>query len=424
MRYIWKQILLVFVFFTFGGILGNIFTNSVYGQFKIDIPKVTKPTPMPTPEITVKTSDGQNVNNSVGQKRTDGQQPIIPGFYNFSATEPLIDKTTFLVYLFTHTNVTGQGEQKEWAFTPSPRFTVYGPIEAGSTASVSYTLPNGAAWFEESCSGTLPEVKPGYWYRFECEAHNAFKESKRTTQIGTVGFKVMLNNELSGKKTELMAGKFKVEKWVDNKNYPKDPNFLKHFVYYPKLDWKFPMAMIYTSPPKDIYDTNGPLFVTMWFRGSSNDLYLDKFVGYLFYQGKQVAATNAIGSNNVTDPLAEECIGYSDSVVDSKAILFHFNADLYDKDPNSGRTFFPIYKNPGEYEVKILQNGKLARVAKFTVDSSGNVVNNGINKDNKLGTSAILVPAQIIGEQDTKLDKTAWQTEGYWGTPLTGFTAP
>ena len=71
-----------------------------------------------------------------------------------------------------------------------------------------------------------------------------------------------------------------------------------------------------------------------------------------------------------------------------------------------------------------MQNGKLARSVKFTVDAKGNIVNNGINKNNNLGTTKILVPAEIIGEQDTKLDKTAWQTEGYWGNRLAGFTAP
>ena len=71
-----------------------------------------------------------------------------------------------------------------------------------------------------------------------------------------------------------------------------------------------------------------------------------------------------------------------------------------------------------------MQNGKLARSVKFTVDAKGNIVNNGINKNNNLGTTKILVPAEIIGEQDTKLVKTAWQNEGYWGNPLAGFTDP
>ena len=42
---------------------------------------------------------------------------------------------------------------------------------------------------------------------------------------------------------------------------------------------------------------------------------------------------------------------------------------------------------------------------------------------NKLGSDRVIVPVQIIGDQDGAWDKAAWKTEAFYGNPLTGFTA-
>jgi hypothetical protein len=166
------------------------------------------------------------------------------------------------------------------------------------------------------------------------------------------------------------------------------------------------------------YEENAPLVVQMWFRGNSETKY--KTTAHLFYQGKEVASTIANGSNTVTEEFEELASQSSDAEYTAKN--FWFNAQVFDK--TGSYTGFQIYKNPGEYEVKVLQNGKLARTLKFTVDAGGNLVNNGINLNNKLGTTRIVVPVQIIGDQDGPWNKTAYQTEGLYGTPLTGFTMP
>ncbi len=96
-----------------------------------------------------------------------------------------------------------------------------------------------------------------------------------------------------------------------------------------------------------------------------------------------------------------------------------------DKEPEfANRNDFPLYKNPGEYEIKILQNGKLARTAKFTVGPNGQLVDTGIGPQNNLGTGRIVVPVQIIGDQDGKWDRNAYKTDAFFGNPLAGFIAP
>jgi hypothetical protein len=79
--------------------------------------------------------------------------------------------------------------------------------------------------------------------------------------------------------------------------------------------------------------------------------------------------------------------------------------------------------NPGEYEFKLLWNNHLARSIKFTVGTDGKIVDNGIANGNRLGSSRLIFPVQIIGDQDGQWDKAAWKTDAFYGNPLTGFTA-
>lgn len=77
--------------------------------------------------------------------------------------------------------------------------------------------------------------------------------------------------------------------------------------------------------------------------------------------------------------------------------------------------------NPGDYEFKILWNNRLARSIKFVV-APGGKFDNGIATSNKLGTDRVIVPVEILGDQDGTWDKMAWK-DAFYGNPLTGFTA-
>ena len=83
-----------------------------------------------------------------------------------------------------------------------------------------------------------------------------------------------------------------------------------------------------------------------------------------------------------------------------------------------------MYKNPGDYEIKVLQNGKLARTAKFTFGSDYKIADNGIVKQNNLGILRLLVPAQIRGNQNGIWDRNAYKSDAFFGNPLSGFVVP
>ena len=72
----------------------------------------------------------------------------------------------------------------------------------------------------------------------------------------------------------------------------------------------------------------------------------------------------------------------------------------------------------------MLRNGKLARVAEFTVGADGKIGDNRIAKNNSLGAPRMVLPVQIVGSEDGDWDKTAWKTGAFYGNPLSGFTAP
>jgi len=69
---------------------------------------------------------------------------------------------------------------------------------------------------------------------------------------------------------------------------------------------------------------------------------------------------------------------------------------------------------------RCVNNNRLARSIKFTVAPDGKF-DNGIATANKLGSDRVIVPMQIIGDQDGQWDRIAWK-EAFYGNPLTGFT--
>jgi hypothetical protein len=51
-------------------------------------------------------------------------------------------------------------------------------------------------------------------------------------------------------------------------------------------------------------------------------------------------------------------------------------------------------------------------------------VDTGLGPQNKLGTGRVVIPVQIVGDQDGAWDKNAWKTDAFYGIALTGFIMP
>ena len=137
---------------------------------------------------------------------------------------------------------------------------------------------------------------------------------------------------------------------------------------------------------------------------------------YLFYNGQPVAQNEGCGIGDERDFDPEMRMWWE---VDCELTGVYGDAEsaAAGYEPN-----YDLSKNPGEYEIKALAAGKLARVVKFTVNADGSF-DNGIAAANNLGTDRVIVPVEIRMDNPA-WDKTAWKTGAYYGHPLQGFAGP
>jgi len=345
-----------------------------------------------------------------------------------AAGEPTINKPSIQITLRTHQQYYrgGQRDETAWSWSPRIKFRVNGPITPGSQLSVEFTLPSGKPWIKFDCNTN--ETKEGYWWETECGMNsNDVKDEQASIETGVAGFKIKLKNELEGTDKTLFAGKFKVEKFhVGVVDLPK---FKNNFSYYVNYDWAMPIGYVYAY---DIMDhrpgyppskTEARLTFVTWFKGDPKNLEYGKYVAYLYYQGKLVA-DSAGGDKYGSSSCEVTNAAYHESPNGYCRRRFTVNALVWDKQPEFHPMDFLMYKNPGEYEIKVLENGKLTRVAKFTMGTNGQLVDTGIGPANSLGTGRIVIPVQIIGEQDGQWDRNAWKTDAFFGSLLKDFTAP
>jgi hypothetical protein len=246
-----------------------------------------------------------------------------------------------------------------------------------------------------------------------------------------VNFTIKIRNELSGSDTTLYTGKVKVLKARSNET---GPDFINHYAYYVDQDWNLPIGYIYFDSD-DVRGWNLPGFnVAFWIRGESA-----RFEPHLFYQGKEVGkifyGSDVVGTPGCGQIEEVNPTNYVADNIPQKAkwarVECNFpNIKMWDK-TGEKRDDFPgqtgkihmLADNPGEYEFKLLWNNHLARSIKFTVGTDGRIVDNGFASGTKLGSSKLIFPMQVIGDQDGPWDKAAWRTDAYYGNPITGFTA-
>ena len=336
---------------------------------------------------------------------------------NSAATQdqPTISKDSIQITAFTVNSYKGNFDH--WSWLPRMNFRVNGPIASGSQLYVEFSTPQGP-WVKFDCATDV--TQKGYWWKTECGGRD-IGEEKALTYAGPVNFTIKMRNELAGSDSTLFTGKMKVAKAHSNEVGPKAVN---KWVYWVDHDWNLPIGYVYLTA-SDVFGWKMPDFhVAFWVRGEPG-----RFDPHLFYQGKEVgkvfmdntevgrASCGAVVENNTSH--------YVEDSIPQKAKWARIECDF----PNikghntTGERddIFTLAKNPGEYEFKLLWNNKLARSIKFTVQPGGKF-DNGIATANQLGSDIVIVPVQIIGDQDGLWNKTAWQTDAFYGNPLKGFT--
>jgi len=346
--------------------------------------------------------------------------PLPPAFAG-SDDQPTIQKDTVQVIAFTVNEY--KKNYDVWSWLPQIKYRVNGPIPSGGQLYVEFNLPTGP-WVKFDCR--TEATQPDYWWECDCGGRD-IGEEKASTYTGPVTFAIKLRNELAGTNSVLFNGKLKVEKAHSNEAGPKAVN---KYVYFVNHDWNLPIGYVWLTPDSvrgwDLPDFH----VAFWVRG---DPY--KFDPHVFYQGKEIGRINIDGmisgaagceaevENNTTHsvedalPQKAKWARVYCSFPNIKGHAKNFEEVVI---PGQVGKIFMLADNPGEYEVKVLRSNRLARSLKFTVAPGGSF-DNGIGKNSKLGRDRVIVPVQIIGDQDGVWDRNAWK-DAFYGNPLTGFT--
>lgn len=288
-------------------------------------------------------------------------------------------------------------DNAEWRWTPVIGFTLEGPVNRGSQATVDFTLPSGMPFVTVKCD--TPMIEENNVSRIGGCGFSNPDAAKAINQEGVFGFQIKLDGKV------YYSGKFKVGRILYNPDGTPAKN--KQFYYYVDNDWRLNFA--YVGPYFD--GVTSKLYTEFWVKNRIKNR--AEIFGYLYHNGKQVAET-MIGGVLKAEPKENPKQEYTQ-------IQLVFPA-VYPKPEDGGMGgFFNTYQNPGEYEVKLMRDGKLARSIKFTIGQDGILVPTGIGAG--IVKVGVIVPNQVIGETDGVFNKLAWK-EGVWGNPISNLIVP
>jgi hypothetical protein len=406
-----------------------VLSGTGIAQFPIKIPKIKKPTETQTQPDTTTTQNNEETTTSKPTKNTNAnsnsQAPLSNPVATFGVGDsPLVAKDSIVLKAWTLSSY--KGNFKIWSWVPQIDFRVNGPMESGSQLYVEVAQPTGA-WVKFDCS--TGETLKGRWWKTSCGGRD-IPEDKGSTYAGPVTFNIKLRNELAGGDQTIYTGKAKVLKARSNET---GPDFVNHYVYYVDQDSNLPIGYI-SFDADDVFGWKVPGFkVAFWVRGDAV-----RFEPHLFYQGKEVGkiyygsdvvGTPGCGSVDEVNPTNYVADNIPQKARWARVECGFPNIKMWDRSgeqrnnfPGQTGTMHILADNPGEYEFKLLWNNHLARSIKFTVGADGRIVDNGYASNVKLGSSRLIFPVQIIGDQDGPWDKAAWR-DAYYGNPITGFTA-
>jgi len=357
-------------------------------QLPIKIPKVPKPT-QPKPDPTPAPSGS-----------TAPTQPAAPQSMNASDGQPRIDKNSILITTQRGRDVGGY-EARGWV--PAIQYRGTGSIASGSRLSVDFTVA-GKPWVSFDCTPERETEDTPSWSA-TCGG-DSIPGGKQVTYAGPVAFTIHLRNELQGTNVTLFNGTAKVVMVPASKGAAKIDNE----EWYVDEDWRIPFGYVFWE--KDPGHGNDEfLHVAFWVRGNTPEV-----EAHLFYQGKDIAKFSKPG-NGAADWNPNL---YRWGLIDGEFLGVYQNAPGGDEgyEPRFG-----VRNNPGNYEVKVLILGHLARSIKFKVSANGSLERD-VDSANTLGTDRVVVPVQVVGDSGGTWDRNAWKTEAFYGNPLAGFVAP
>jgi hypothetical protein len=276
---------------------------------------------------------------------------------------------------------------------------------------INGALPSGAQpWVEFRVAGKKPlRMDAGVDDVFNMENRNKIYVGNLTESVhgfvfpakipaGSMEFTIGIRNELTESNDVIFEGKFDYEKRLAGAGNEETAEVLVND------DWKLPIGYLYTTKDRGLH-------VVTWYRGRPGGVQT-----FLFKDGVEVAKNEGCGIGDVSNFDPTHFMYWE---VDCELVGVYGDAESA---RNGYEPNYDLSANPGNYEIKCLAGGKLARVIKFTVNADGSF-DNGIARANQLGSERVIVPVEVRMDVPT-WNKTAYKTAAYYGHPLTGFAVP
>lgn len=318
-----------------------------------------------------------------------------------AADGPTLLKDTLKITLYSRdhfTDAKGSDLADRPSWLPQVAFKVAGPVPSGSRIEAEFSLPGKPKWVKFDFD--TPELPEGDVWELKCE-YRDFSSKDNVNVTGNVGIRIGIRNELLETQSTLFTGTFKVARGK-NPDSPREE-------FYVDQDWRLPIGYVYMNRYASGSAAAPILHLDFWLRG-----YPGCVAAHLFHEGKEIA------NHRVYEGIDGN---WNPAKLDWWPLTAYFRG-VYVKPAPEGWAEDPNYvmtEHPGEYEIKILTAGKLARSVKFTVDDKG-LVDAGIAEKNALGSRKVIVPIRVLGESGP-WNRLAWKTEAFYGNPLAGFAA-
>ncbi|WP_156385535.1 hypothetical protein [Ramlibacter sp. Leaf400] len=293
------------------------------------------------------------------------------------------------------------GKGRCWV--PIVQLPVSGRLPTGQEVHVAYRA-GGRPWFTERFRGTdataLLRDRNNTWllYRFR----SGRNQEHLARHTGRIEFEVTHVDALNGSARKMAGGHFNVGKEARRSDVADNVD------YYVSYDWATEMVTVDfmgSGNPNLDYPglTVNAVFLQPVEKQESMSL-------HLFHGGKEIASATrwrwGEGQANARNGKTREGYGAVETVWALPNVV------AYDRRPDKGPGFFVVGENPGEYTVKILRNGELAREAKFMVTADGRI-DRSLNIAGNLPHGYTVLRAKALGTQDRA--RANFRADGFWG---------
>lgn len=385
-------------------------------RIKVEKPKTEKPKTETQPEAATTPTSSESTSSRYAA-------PLRKSQYDFvrPTAKPLLIRDSVYIQTQMYDKYWKTPNVKQTSWVPELRFNVFYDWKESLKYTVEYFNPDGSLWYSELIEDNGRSADLTVQFTSIRDVNYRLKVRDTRSTIATGLYSIKITNTATGELA--FQGKFKVGKFpIQYSRETKNEYFVDH-------DWLMPIGTVgfhFANFSSSDIGTNFPVEVSMWFKKSLGDTD-HGLEGRLFYKGQQIATTKP----NAREDRASQAAPLSGESHHWRLWQFQWsnkadreinvdNGGEYHRD-NMPKSFF-IDRNPGEYTVKVYQNGVQVREAKFTVGTDGRIVDGGYQKPGYLTYHKVIIPVTIMAGAE-KYNVAAWKTEAFYGNPMTGFVA-